>query len=859
VALTHEHADFDAIASLVGLARLRRGVVPVLPIAVNHNVRDFLTLFGGQLPLVARDELRGGPVRRVWLVDTAAAQMVKGVRADTPRSVIDHHPGAPAAAAAPAAIVAEAVGATATLIVERLAKRDVQLPKIEATLLLLGIYEDTGHLTYVGTTPRDLRAAAWLLERGADLETAHRFLFEAATRAERELAAALTDDARMLRVAGHTIAIAEATAADYEGEIAPVASRLLEQLHADALFAVVELGGSIQVVARSRTDALDVGAVTAAFGGGGHARAAAAVLEGGDRRDVGRRIADLLPSHVRPAHTVGEIMTRGPVRTLDAARTIAAARDFALRHGHEGYPVLDDGRLVGVVTRPEIDGAIRHGLAGEPLRRLVSGATPVVTPATGIDELQERMLETHLGQLPVTDGGALIGIVTRTDLLKLWAGDARPAAGAPRVDLDAVLPAATMAAVRAVAAAAAATGVSAYLVGGVPRDLLLGASPEADIDVVVEGDAIAVGRAAAATSGGRVTAHARFGTASWTSPGPSGAVRIDLVSARTEFYAAPSMLPGVERGSLRSDLRRRDFTINTLAIDLTPGERFGRVIDLFGARRDLHAGEIRVLHSLSFIEDPTRILRALRFAARLGFGLEERTARHLAEAMPLLKRVSSARLRSELLLVFGEREPTRALRGFEAAGALAAIAADLTVGARVERLLEVLPAAWARWAAARPDLMLAEPPAAIDRLVLWLADQRDPQRAVQRLGLPGSAARAVATVHGLWAAGGAAGLAAPPAPALFAQLEPIPPRTVLLAWLGADEPVRRNLGHYLAALAHDRPTIRGEDIMALGVPPGPRVGAILKAVHAARLDGHVRGREQELALARRLAPGSDPP
>ena len=190
-----------------------------------------------------------------------------------------------------------------------------------------------------------------------------------------------------------------------------------------------------------------------------------------------------------------------------------------------------------------------------------------------------------------------------------------------------------------------ADAVNVYLVGGVVRDLLLGRA-NFDIDFVVEGNAIEFAEGLQGQQGGQLTAFKPFGTAKWKPTGENEALgHIDFASARYEFYEHPTALPTVYDSSIKLDLQRRDFTINTLAVQISPVSMFGRVVDFYGGVRDLEAKLIRVLHTLSFIDDPTRILRAFRFERRLGFKIEERTAELVQTALPMLGRITGERLR----------------------------------------------------------------------------------------------------------------------------------------------------------------------------------------------------------------------
>jgi tRNA nucleotidyltransferase (CCA-adding enzyme) len=839
IILTHEHADFDAVASLVGLARLLPDAVPVLPQEVNDNVADFLTLFGRELPLRRRDELPRQRVAHVWLVDTRRVQAVRGMVPETTRSVIDHHVDADEGPVDYLELDVQAVGATSTMIAERLANAGVTPSEIEASLLLLGIYEDTGSLTYAGTTPRDLRAAAWLLVCGADLGLQAQFMRHTLSAAGQELYRQLLDGIEIVDVKGHQIAIAVAAAHGFDEEIATIATKMIDLLEPAALFMLVDVGSHVQLVARRLSDGIDVGRVAEALGGGGHPRAAAAVIRHTSLATAREALLAELPAAVHAATRVADVMSYGPVRTLAPDMSVGDALAFARRYGHEGYPVVEGDEVLSVLTRRDLDRAMHHHMARMPVRRLLSGPVPAVGPEDSVESLQHLMMEHDLGQVPVTEDGRIVGIVTRTDLLELWSqrmeAGGRRRRGRLNVSsaLVAALPPTQLEAVRQIAGVAADRGERAYLVGGLPRDLVLARQPGPDTDVVVVGDAPALASEVARRHGGRVTAHRRFGTAKWVRDGEA----IDLSSARSEYYREPTALPSVVRGSLRSDLRRRDFTINTLAVDLHP-ERFGQVIDLFHGLADGEARLIRVLHSLSFVEDPTRILRAVRFETRLQFAMETRTAELAPEAAPLLQRVSGARIRNEMVQLFREPDPAGALSRLQALGALEPIYSGLTDGGpRLPLLLDTLGPAWAFWRAIAIAQGLRPHPGAVHRMALWLAEHDEAGiHAAARLRLTRRHADMVAEIVSLSRSPGV--LAAPDAA----------PSAVYRA-LTAQKP---DIREFATRLSLERSEIGGAELADMGVPPGPLYGEVLRSVLDARLDGAVSTRDEELALAREL-------
>lgn len=380
-----------------------------------------------------------------------------------------------------------------------------------------------------------------------------------------------------------------------------------------------------------------------------------------------------------------------------------------------------------------------------------------------------------------------------------------------------------------------------FLVGGAVRDLLLGAPADVDVDVSVEGDAHAVATELARRLGGELRVHDRFGTATVTSDGLS----IDLARTRRERYPAPGALPEVESAGLDEDLGRRDFTVNAIAVGLN-GEALGSVRDPHGGRADLGARLIRVLHGSSFVDDPTRLLRALRYAARLGFALEAETERLAREAIDqgALATVSGPRVRDELLDLLAEHEAPRAL--------------ELMAALRLERGLH-------------PELVV-DPELVASAKLGAVETGADP--ALTALGALCSAApeqlRGWVGQLGLEAAARDAVVrSAERAPVLVARfggelrpsrlhalLAPEPPEALALALgMGAPaEPVLR----YVSRLSSVRLEITGDDLIAAGVAESPVVGYALAQTLARKLDGDLDGREQELAAALELARGGTP-
>jgi tRNA nucleotidyltransferase (CCA-adding enzyme) len=881
VILTHENADFDAIASLLAAHKLYPGAQPVLPHRVNRNVKAFLHLYGTAFPLVDPDTLaRGQHVQRVILVDTQKLTFVRGMGKEINQVlVIDHHTP-PDSIPVGWRFQSEPLGAATTLLVEAISTRLIPIAPAEATLMLTGIYEDTGSLTYASTTPRDLRAAAWLIDQGADLETTAEFLDHPLSAVQQQIYRDLKEHVETQEIDGHPIVLSWAgSPPDTEEEISTLAHKLRNFLDPSALFILVGIGDNTQLVARSATDDINVSEVAEHLGGGGHDRAAAALIHDRTPTEVLDALRAKLPGYVQPRTKVRDLMSYG-VRTVRPNDPIKRAATKMLQTGHEGFPVVDEAHhVVGLVTRNAVDRAQQHGLDEEPVRRIMQPGTVSVAPEDAIERVRALMIQTGWGQIPVTMNGKVAGVVTRTDLIRL--SPSAPTTERQKIAnlMEQAIPAPLLALIHEIGAQAADSEYVIYFVGGIVRDLLLG-QDIADVDLVVEGDAIDLGRALVERFGGEIRSHSRFGTVKWLlpddiwstvhdgdgasapapapAPGRRGGITslpdfIDLVTARTEFYEHPTALPMVSRSSIKQDLHRRDFTINTLAIRLDP-QRWGELLDFYGGQADLEAGVIRVLHSLSFVDDPTRILRAARFEARLGFQIDKRSEALIAEALSLLDRVTGERIRHEFDLIFQEAKPEAALDRLEAFGALAQIHGALTCDAWLKGRFRQVREAF--------DFALWEMDAGVDERYLYWAlflhrldakafDQVHRRMKLSRRLVDAHESRA-RTAEALQHVATLLREQETVNPSeVVAHLEPFNLDDLALAWLVTDAPTLRQILERFAGDWRDvAPALDGEDLKAMGFDPGPIFREILGALKRARLDGKVDSREEERALVR---------
>ncbi|HEX6490172.1 MAG TPA: CBS domain-containing protein, partial [Gaiellaceae bacterium] len=554
------------------------------------------------------------------------------------------------------------------------------------------------------------------------------------------------------------------------------------------------------------------------------------------------RVLATLGEAVREPARARDVMSR-PARTVSPEETVARAMVACQRYGQSGILVSEEGRVVGAVAREDLDKAVANGLSHAPVKGIMSRRVATCAEETPLGELQ-HLLAAGNDRIAVLREGKLVGVVTRSDVLRALGERTGVRREAPTSLAEELGRLERLASVFEAVAAVSEPYEGVYLVGGTVRDILLG-ERSFDVDIAVEGDAIALAQALAEALGGRVRAHEKFGTAVVLYGSDQ---RVDVVTARTEFYDAPAALPSVEHASIREDLFRRDFTINAMAVSLK-GADYGRLVDPFGGRRDLDARRIRVLHNLSFIDDPTRIFRAIRYENRYGFRMDEHTlalARGCIE-MGLVGDLSSARLRDELIALLEEGEVEHSILRLAELGADRAIhphlAADEEAVALIARLralaagyeLELPP-----WRLGLIALARKLPP---DEVYAWLQRLKVRRRDAEQI--------AAAVTVGPRLVDRLRGREVEPAE-VVAVADRYQPDAPLYA-LGLEE--LEPLHEYFRRLREIRLEVTGADLAALGLAESPRVGQILAELRRRKLNGELDGRESELQAARELISG----
>ena len=860
---SHTNADFDSLASMVAANKLYPGAQMVFPGSQEKKLRDFMESFQ-PIEIKRIKDIDLSKVTRLIIVDTKTPSRIgpfakllsqKGVKIH----IYDHHPFNEGDIRGEVEKI-ENVGATATIFAEILKTRKIPLTPMEATIIALGIYEETGCLLFPSTTDRDLLSISYLLKRGANLNIVSNFLKMDLSMEELDLLNELVQSSKEMVIEGIKIKVAKASRESYLGDAAYLAHRLMDIEDIDAVVVLLNMEGKILMIARSRVPELDVSKIMKEFGGGGHPTAASATIKEASLEFLEERLTKLLRDNIKPFKVASDIMTR-PVVCIQWDAAIKEAEAMMTRYGVNVLPVLKEEKYAAIISREIVEKALFHGFGKSRSIDFATTDATTVGPNAPIREVETLMIEQNQRFMPIVDNGRIIGAITRTDILRtLYEEFLRRRKiektvikEKPSVDrslsslLRDRLPSEIYNLLKLSGEVADKSGFNAYLVGGSVRDLLRN-EENLDIDIVIEGDGISFAKALGERLKARVQTHQRFGTAQVI----TDKMKLDVATARTEYYESPAVLPKVETSSIKKDLYRRDFTINTLAVKLNPKD-FGFLIDFFGGQRDLREKTVRVLHNLSFIEDPTRAFRAIRFSERFGFKISKHTENLIKSAikMNLFERLSGSRLYEELLLLFNETDSISTLKRLSDLGLLKVIYPALTFNTELETRLKSMQETLSWF-----NLLFLEEKTdkGILYLMVLLSELTDEEAkiALERLSPPkikNIIVREISNAKGVLKR-----LPLDDPVEIYSLLSKLKLETILLSMaLSKDRQKQKVMSQYLMELRKVKTILKGEDLKKMGVKPGPIYSKILKELLEEKLRGHLKSREDEEGFVRAIA------
>jgi tRNA nucleotidyltransferase (CCA-adding enzyme) len=862
VITTHINADFDALSSMLAASKLYPEATLVFPGSQEKNLRNFFISSVSYLFNFAKvKQIDLDHIKRLILVDTRQKSRIgKFARLadnkDVEIHIYDHHPDSSDDVRGDVEVIRRTGSATA-ILTRLLREKKILVTPDEATIMCAGIHEDTGSFTFSSTTGEDYEAAAWLARQGADHNIISDMLTRELTIEHLWLLNDLTRSAAARVINGLEVTITKVITDEYIADFAVLVHKYMEMENLNVVFALAQMDDRIYLVARSRIDEVNAAEIARAFGGGGHPQAASATIKDQTLIQVERSLNALLDTRINPVRSALDMMS-SPVIQIGSTETVKRAAELMTRYNINVLLVVNDEILQGYITRQVVEKAVFFGLGELCVHEYMNIEFSTVRPDASLKEIQELIIRGRLRILPVVENGKALGVITRTDLLTILLGnpetpefvyDAKKNAPLVRKkNMAAIigdrLPKHLVELLKDFGKIADTLGYHAYLLGGLVRDIFL-KHENLDVDIVIEGDGIEFAREFARHHEARVRSHRKFGTAVLIFPDD---FKVDVATARIEYYETPGASPIVETSSLKLDLYRRDFTVNTLAVKLNQ-KHYGTLIDYFGAQKDIKEKVLRVLHNLSFVEDPTRMLRAVRFEQRFGFKIGKLTLSLLKNAVKMnwMDGIASHRIFAEFKLILKEPDPLQAINRMNELQMLKFISPDIQLTQQLQDLLgeirEVI--VWYRLLYLEERLEpwkiywygLASPlnAAAFNRLTREMGiNQKAPhlREAGERL------------LDALFKFDGTNYQ-------LYRLLLPYDTETLLYLMAKArNEKMKRLISFYFTRLKGTKTLIHGRDLLQMGLKAGPVFKEIFDSLLEARLNNLIKTRDDEIRFVK---------
>jgi tRNA nucleotidyltransferase (CCA-adding enzyme) len=887
VITTHINADFDGMASMIAAQKLYPDALLVFPGSQEKTLREFISqTLVYQYDFLKAKQVILSKVTTLIVVDTRSSNRIGPLKTCLQNPGIqvhlyDHHPRVDGDLRGNLEVVRD-VGSTMTLLAQILQQKNIEITEEEATIFSLGIYEDTGSLIHLTTTPDDMRAAAWLLEKGAKLDIISQFISHDLTSHQVTYLNELMKGANRITIQEISVVIATLSLPNYVDDFSLIVRRLMTMENLDTLFTLVSMGGRTYLIARSRIADVNVGTIARDFGGGGHSTAASATMKEMTIIEAHERLIRSLHRHIRPQAIAREMMA-SPAITVPENASIFNAHALMTRYNINTMPVVPgsptsgDGKvktplISGIISRQMVERAISHELGDLPVHEYMSSDVEVLSLNATLADIQELIIEHRQRLIPIVHDRALKGIITRTDLLNRLVNDPSnlpknllheseyPSLERSRNLNDLMvscLSREVISLLQVVGEVAEAFTYNAFVVGGFVRDLLL-KKANMDLDIVVEGDGISFAKRLAERLGGRVKTHERFKTAMVLLP---DGLKLDVATARLEYYEYPAALPTVELSSIKLDLYRRDFTVNAMAVQLNP-EHFGKLLDFFNSQNDLKQRAIKVLHNLSFVDDPTRIFRAVRFEKRMDFIIVKHTARLINNAvkMELFGKADDPRFFLELKILLAEENSISAIERLEELGLFAFLWPDLKPHLKIDRrfhhcLTQAQTAiSWFKllylseslepWMVYLFAIMGRSPVSVLinfcDRFQIG---PKQKEFMVQEKSSADKTAHFLSRRTNLKNS------------QIYTVLNELHNEGLLyLMAIARNNEIKRAVSLYVTSMIDETAIINGSDLKEMGYQPGPVFKEILHRLFLARLDGEVESREDEINMVTQTFP-----
>jgi len=862
---SHINADFDAMASMLAAQKLYPDAIIIFPGSQEKSLRDFFISSTSYLFNMAdSNSVDFSQLSKLVIVDTRQRNRLPHIaeildKKDIKITIYDHHPDMPGDIKG-AYMDIRQIGATTSILCSLLQEKKIFPTPEEATIMALGIYEDTGSFTFSSTTKDDLEQAAFLLSCGANLNTIVNFVVKEIKSEQVTWLNELLNEMTIHKINGVDIHISVISSSSYITDLASIVQKIVRMENLDVFFAIVLMDNKINIIARNSIPEVDVGRILANFDGGGHAYAASAKVGNKTLAQVEIMLIQQLQKEIKCIETVKNLMTT-PAITIETGMTCKKAGHLMTRYNINTLLVVNKKNRAyeGYITRQTIEKILYHKLSSLPVEEYMNSEISYITFDADISQIENIIIEKKHKILPVIDKGSIQGVITRTDFLNYIVEHNAPLKknktelgiqkNSRKRYVGNILNQRLHKRIKQLLCDIGKTGdelgFNMFVVGGFVRDFLLD-RPIDDIDIVVEGDGIEFAKLYAKKQGCRINTYKKFGTAVIIFP---DLFKVDIASARLEYYKTPAALPIVEKSSIKLDLARRDFTINTLAISLNP-ENFGTMVDYFGANRDIKDKTIRIIHNLSFVEDPTRIFRAIKFSNRFGFKIGKVTSNLIKNAIKIdcFKNLSGLRVLSELKQIFEEENPIPAIKTMEKYGLNKVIHKDFSFIPNTYQLLEsvnkilswhdllYVNEQYPRWAVYFMALLNRCSYSVCEQICIRLNMPLKEQNILlegrlkaekQLIVIENSLDYSVQELY--WA------------------LINFKTEYILYAMaLTKNENTKKAISKFYTHQKNIKPYIQGRDLLKIGLKPGKLFSTVLNKVLDAKLDGKLKTKKQEI-------------
>jgi tRNA nucleotidyltransferase/poly(A) polymerase/nanoRNase/pAp phosphatase (c-di-AMP/oligoRNAs hydrolase) len=769
---------------MVAAKKIYKDALLVFTGAVEKNVRKFISIYGDLIEITPFKKIRIEEITKLIIVDTRIKRRIGPFvnvlkKRDLEIHIYDHHPSTADDIKGDLNVVEE-VGATTTIILKKIKEMNIEISPIEATLFALGIYEDTGSLTFSTTTIDDINSISYLFDRGIKLKVVANFINIGLSLAQKKLLNQLLLSSKEISCKGIHINMARAEAKNYTEGLALLTHRLIEIENSDVYFTIVKMAERIYIVGRSRINSVDVDEILKELGGGGHLQAASAVVKDLSLDELEKKLVRILERKVKVGIIAKNIMS-SPVKTVNTSASIEETKKILLRYGHNGIPVVEEGELKGIITMQEVNKAKQHGLGKELVSKYMSDQVVSVKLNTPLTEIQELMINYDIGRvLVVNKENRLVGIVTRTDLIRNLYGEGhipkrsfstyvetnRKMERKKQIKLiEKIFPKRVRNVLSKIGKIGDGLNFPVFMVGGIVRDLFLGIK-NYDLDIVVEGDGI------------------KF------------------------------------------------------------------------ARELMSVGTIRVLYNLSFVEDPARIIRAIRFEQRYNFKMDKTTEGFLKKAIDdkLLSRLRKKRITEELILILKEKNPLKSLKRMEELGALKYILPNVELNEETVKRLNNMKDNYNFWKGNIPD----------EKIELWMIYfcclirnlkisqiQRIFKKIIFKQKSLDKINYCYSNLDQIIKMITQKNKISPSV--IYLKLKGLPNEALFLAIAESDTNIaKERISNYFKKYKKESLYISGKELKKLQVKPGPIYSQILNKLLCAQLDGEVKNKRDEIRFVKNI-------